>query len=87
MAEILRSPRARADLVSIGDEVAERMQSLASANRVLNAIEQKFTHYHCVTARVGAESDQRAFARPIVEWKGFSARIIVRLSLGGVCDD
>ena len=43
MAEILRSARARADLVSIGDDVAERMQSLASANRVLNAIEQKLT--------------------------------------------
>ena len=41
MGSIHRSPRARADLVSIGDDVAERMKSLASANRVLEAIEQK----------------------------------------------
>ena len=41
MGTIHRSPRARADLVSIGDDVAERMKSLASANRVLEAIEQK----------------------------------------------
>lgn len=41
MGTIHRSPQARADLVAIGDDVAKRMQSLASANRVLEAIEQK----------------------------------------------
>lgn len=41
MPRIVRSPQARVDLVSIGDDVAERMQSLSSANRVLDAIEER----------------------------------------------
>ena len=41
MARIIRSPRAQSDLVKVGDDVGERMQSLVSANRVLDAIEER----------------------------------------------
>ena len=65
MARIIRSPQARVDLVKIGDDVAERMQSLASAHRVLDAIEEKLKllsrHPMSGQARPDLHQDVRCF--------------------------
>ena len=56
MPIVIRSPQAEDDLDSIGHDVAERMQSLESAFRVLDAIEE--------TIELAAQYPQSGQGRP-----------------------
>ena len=65
MAKIIRSPRAKADVLSVGRHIAEQSQSHSTAYRFLDKIDEKIQflarHPLAGEARPDLGADVRAF--------------------------